>query len=347
MFFDKAETMATIYDVARLAKVSTTTVSKVLSNTPYVSASTRQRVLDAMRELHYSPSLAARGLTNNRTYVIGIIVAHDPDYSFKDPFVLEIIHGITSAANDNDYDVLLSTSKKNNSQRRSYDRVLRTGYVDGVVTIEGFEGSIDDQELAERRLPRVSIGYREDRQEINVVRSDDWQGAYQAVKYLLELGHRRPGLICGPRNFVGAVDARLEGMRAALVEYGLELEAHLISDGDFSVESGYQAAASLLEVAERPTAIFAMNDRMALGAMRRAREAGLHVPTDLSIVGFDDITLAQESDPPLTTIRQFPTEMGRIATQHLFSLINNESEPFPAVITPVELVVRSSTTPLH
>jgi DNA-binding LacI/PurR family transcriptional regulator len=335
--------MANIYDVARLAKVSTTTVSKVLSNTPYVSAATRQRVLDAMRELHYSPSLAARGLTNNRTYVIGLIVAHDPDYAFKDPFVLEIIHGIAAAANDHDYDVLLSTSRKNSSQRRSYDRVLRTGYVDGVVTLEGFEGGIDDQELAERRIPRVSIGYREDRQDINSIRSDDWQGAYQAIKYLLALGHRRLGLISGPRSFVGAIDARLEGMRAALAEYGLAVDTCLMSYGDFSIESGYQATASLLESPERPTAIFAMNDRMALGAMRRARELGLHIPTDLSLVGFDDIVLAQESDPPLTTIRQFPTELGCRATQYLFSLINNEVEQFATVVMPVELVIRSST----
>jgi DNA-binding LacI/PurR family transcriptional regulator len=337
--------MATIYDVARMARVSTTTVSKVLSNTPYVSAKTRQRVLDAMQELKYSPSLAARGLSSNRTYVIGLIVPQASDHSFKDPFLLEIIQGVERTANDSGYNVLLSMPERSASQN-SYDRFLHPGYVDGIVTFETFEGFIADQELAEYALPRVSIGYREDHQEVNSIHSDDRLGAYEGVKHLLELGHRHIGVISGPTNFIVAVDARLQGVRDALTEYGLSLDMSWVTYGDFSIQSGYQAASPLLAAKDRPTALFVMNDRMALGAMRRASEIGLHVPVDLSLVGFDDVPLAEVIEPPLTTIRQFPIELGTVATQQLFSLINNETVQFPSVVIPIEFVVRSSTARL-
>ncbi len=335
--------MATIYDVARLAKVSTTTVSKVLSNTPYVSIKTRQRVLDAMRDLQYSPSLVARGLTNNHTYVLGLIIPHDPDYSFRDPFLLEIIRGVEGVASNSNYNVLLSMSKKS-SQRAAYDRFLRMGYIDGVITVETLKGELDEQELAASGIPRVSAGYREDLQMLNSVICDDRQGGYVVTKHLLELGHRRIGVISGPANFIGAMDGRLQGACDALAEYGLTLDPNLLTYGDFSIESGSHAAEPLLQHTYRPTAIFAMNDRMALGAISKARELGLLVPKDLSVVGFDDIPLTSVIDPPLTTIRQFPAELGKVATQRLLAMIEQEISQFVSVVIPVELVIRGSTS---
>ncbi len=334
--------MATIYDVARLARVSTTTVSKVLSNTPYVSEKTRQRVLDAMHDLQYSPSLVARGLTNNRTYVIGLIIPHDPDYSFRDPFLLEVIRGVEGVASSNDYNVLLSMSKRT-SLRATYDRFLRMGYIDGVITVETLKGELDEQELSASGIPRVSAGYREDLQMLNSVICDDRRGGYEVTKHLLELGHRRIGVISGPVNFIGAMDGRLQGARDAMAEYGLTLDPDLLTYGDFSIESGSSAAEPLLHDARRPTAIFAMNDRMALGAIGKAKELGLYVPRDLSVVGFDDIPLTSVIDPPLTTIRQFPAELGKVATQHLLTLIEQKISQFASVVIPIELVVRGST----
>jgi DNA-binding LacI/PurR family transcriptional regulator len=339
---ERKRAVATIYDVARLAKVSTTTVSKVLSNTPYVSEKTRQRVLDAMHELQYSPSLAARGLTNNHTYVIGLIIPHDPDYSFRDPFLLEVIRGVEGVASSNDYNVLLSMSKRS-SQHATYDRFLRMGYIDGVITVETLKGELDEHELSTSGIPRVSAGYREDLQKINSVYCDDRQGGYLVTKHLLELGHRRIGVISGPVNFIGAMDGRLQGACDALAEYGLMLDADLLTYGDFSIASGSRAAEPLLQHAQRPTAIFAMNDRMALGAIGKAKELGLQVPKDLSVVGFDDIPLTSVIEPPLTTIRQFPAEMGKVATQHLLAMIEQGISQFPALVIPTELVIRGST----
>ncbi|HEX2914922.1 MAG TPA: LacI family DNA-binding transcriptional regulator [Chloroflexia bacterium] len=336
--------MANIYDVARLAKVSTATVSKVLSNTPYVSAQTKERVLKAVRELQYTPSLAARGLTGNRTYVLGLVIPYDPEYLFADPFLLEVIRGVESVANENDYNVLLSMAKKSD-QRSAYTRLLRTGYVDGAITVETFEGDAAGRELEERGLPRVSIGYRDSVKPINLVHSDDYRGAYEAVNHLLSLGHRRIGVISGPANFMGAMNERLRGVKDALAAYGQNLDEKLLTYGDFTLESGYAACEPLLENPERPTAIFAMNDRMAAGAMRRIREHGLTIPADISLVGFDDVPLTVLVEPALTTIRQPGVEQGRVAAQKLFELINNDIQQFDPVTLPVSLIVRESTAP--
>lgn len=336
--------MATIYDVARLAKVSTTTVSKVLSNTPYVSAQTKKRVLEAMHTLQYSPSLIARGLTSNRTYVLGLIVPYYAEYLFRDPFIVEIICGVEAAASEMDYNVLLSMSNRSD-QRSAYDRFLRTGYVDGVITVETMQGGIVDKELDAIGIPRITAGYREDGKEINSIHSDDYSGGLAAGRYLLSLGHRNIGVISGPPEFIGAVAARLKGAEDALAEYGLLLKPEMVVYGDFSIESGYAQVETLLQREERPTALFSMNDRMALGAMRRARELGLEIPADLSLVGFDDVPLTAFAEPALTTLRQYPTELGKLAAQHMFSLLNVENKPFSTVVHPVTLIVRGSTQP--
>ncbi len=335
--------MANIYDVARLAKVSTATVSKVLSNTPYVSTPTKERVLEAVKQLEYAPSLAARGLSGNRTYVIGLVIPYDPDYLFSDPFLLQVIRGVEGAANDSDYNVLISMAKQSD-QRSAYTRLLRTGYVDGAITVETFEGDVGRGALEERGLARVSIGYRDGIKPPNSVHADDYEGGYEAVKYLLDLGHRRIGVISGPAN-MGAMIERRRGVTAALAEYGLSLNRHTVTYGDFTLESGYEGGTKLLEADPRPTAIFAMNDRMAVGVMRRARELGLTIPTDLSLIGFDDVPLTVAVEPALTTIRQPSVEIGRVATQKLFEMISNEIKQFEPITLPIELIARGSTTP--
>lgn len=335
--------MANIYDVARRANVSTATVSKVLSNTPYVSVQTKERVLEAVRELHYAPSLAARGLTGSRTFVLGLVIPYDPDFLFDDPYLLEVIRGVESVANDNDYNLLLSMAKKSD-HRSAYTRLLRTGYVDGAITVETFEGDEAGKALEERGMPRVSIGYRNGLKPVNSVHGDDYRGAYEAVNYLLSLGHRHIGVISGPANFMGAMNERLRGVENVLAEYGLRLDPTLLTYGDFTIESGYVAGAILLERPDRPTAIFAMNDRMAVGAMRKAREYELNIPTDLSLIGFDDVPLTVLVEPALTTIRQPAVETGRTAAQKLFDLINEPTASFEPIVLPVELIIRSSTS---
>ncbi len=337
--------MATIYDVARRANVSTTTVSKVLSNTPYVSTQTKERVLEAMRDLKYAPSLAARGLSRNRTYVIGLVIPYDPDYLFSDPFLLEIIRGIEACTNEHDYNLLLSLARRAAEPRSAYSRMSRTGYMDGVITIETFEGDEAAKEFEERQLPRVSIGYRKEPRAINSIHADDYRGAFEGITYLLKLGHRQIGIVSGPPAFIGAIEERLGGAQAALAQYGLRLDSNMITYGDFTIESGYRAAEPLLTAQPRPTAIFAMNDRMASGVLRRAREYNLSIPADLSLVGFDDVPLSMLVEPSLTTIHQPGYELGQRATQKLFEILDHDLPSFDPIVLPVELIIRGSTAP--
>jgi DNA-binding LacI/PurR family transcriptional regulator len=338
--------MANIYDVARLAKVSTATVSKVLSNTPYVSQQTKKRVLEAIEKLQYSPSLAARSLTGSRTYVIGLVVPYDPDYLFSDPFLLEVIRGVESVANDNDYNVLISMAKSAN-QRSAYTKLVRTGYVDGAVTLETFEGNIASKVLEEQGIPFVSIGYSDAPNRHNSVSASDYTGAHEAISYLIKLGHSRIGIIGGPSHFMSALEERMRGINDALQAYSLSLDSSLLTYGDFTLDSGYRACNELLSSDNRPTAIFAMNDRMAMGAMRCAREYELHIPHDLSLVGFDDIPMAVLVEPPLTTVRQPAVEMGRCATQKLLEMINADVKEFESIVLPAELIIRSSAAAPH
>jgi DNA-binding LacI/PurR family transcriptional regulator len=222
----------------------------------------------------------------------------------------------------------------------------RTGYADGAITIETFEGDIPAHQLETAGLLRVSVGYSGANVTSNVIHSDDYGGALIVVRHLLELGHRQIGVISGPPNFMSAMSERMKGYQQALSEYGLEYNPALVAYGDFTIDSGYAAANQLLNLADRPTALFGMNDRMALGAMRRATELGLRIPTDLSVTGFDDVALAEKIDPPLTTVRQHGFSIGQTAANQLFSLIDNQIQSFDSVVLPVELMIRNSTAPV-
>ncbi len=341
--------MANIYDVARKAQVSTATVSKVLSNTPYVSDETKKKVLDAVEDLAYSPSLAARSLTGNRRFVIGLAIPYEPNYLFRDPFLLEVLQGIEEVANERDYNLLFSTARKTNSQG-AYNRLLNKGYVDGVIILETVIGVELDEKLEESGIPRVSVGYTLTKKDspykiTPAVHANDYDGGLQATRHLISLGHRRIGVISGPANFMRAMDERFRGYCAALNEAGFRPETDLLAYGDYTLESGSLAAQKLLRFSPRPTAIFCFNDRMAVGAMRSARDLGLKIPDDLSIFGFDNVELAQASDPPLTTIRQPAVQMGQAAARKLFALINNEKDTYTETILPIEVIIRGSTGP--
>ncbi|MDH7487061.1 MAG: LacI family DNA-binding transcriptional regulator [Anaerolineae bacterium] len=334
--------MATIYDVAKEAGVSTATVSKALSNTPYVSEETRARVLAVVERLNYVPSLAARGLTKARTYIIGLVIPYVSDYLFSDPHLLEFIRGVEQEANARDYNLLLATARAPSEAASAYQRLLRTQYVDGAVLVAVRRGEPDSLGVGKMDYPCVALGYHSPYGPDNTVHADDRQGALKAVRHLLDLGHRGIGVISGPPPLT-AVEERLAGYRLALAERGVACDEGWFVQGDFTPESGFQAAAILLERCPQLTAIFCINDRMAMGAIQRLRAEGLRVPDDIAVVGFDDIPSAALFEPPLTTVRQPALEMGRIAAHKLFQLIGREIESFESIVLPAELIVRASS----
>jgi DNA-binding LacI/PurR family transcriptional regulator len=339
---------ATIYDVAKKAGVSTATVSKVLSNTPYVSEPTRARVLDAVDELEFVPSLVARGLSKAQTFILALVIPYTPDYLYSDPHLLELIRGIDDEARLRHYSLLLSTGGAL-PVRRPADRPAGSGpawmhrgsYVDGVLLIAASALGSSLAELGFAGRPAVSIGYSAPAGCATTVHADDRQGAHAATRHLIDLGHQRIGAISATRPLT-ALARRLEGYRQALGKAGLPVDPALIAYGDFSPESGYQAAGDLLAQHPRPTAIFAFNDRMAMGAIRCLRDAGLSVPHDIAVVGFDDIPAAALADPPLTTVRQPAQDMGASAARLLFERIEHNANGLAETVLPTELVIRAS-----
>jgi len=333
--------MATIDEVAERAGVARGTVSKVLLGNYYVSTRTREKVLRAAAELGYRPNLAARALSKGRTFVLGLMIPYDPNQLFADPHLLGIIRGVEEAANEREYNVLLSTARRADDPSSAYSRVLRSNYVDGLIVHEGTDMQSLAAQLLEQSATWVISGYDSAAAGVPCVHADDPGITAELAGHLLELGHQRFGAISAARRPL-AFDQRLLGFRRRLAEHGIALPDTAVAQGDMSVASGYRAAAQLLSRDDRPTAIFALNDRMALGALQWAREHGLRVPQDVSIAGFDDIDAAAHSNPPLTTVRLPSYREGQEATALLFRLLDGEPAS-KEVIVPTEVVVRSST----
>jgi DNA-binding LacI/PurR family transcriptional regulator len=333
--------MPTIDEIARLAHVSQATVSKVLNNRPYVSSATRARVERVIAETGFVPSQRARGLTQRRSFILGLLIPYTSDQLFADPHLLEIMRGIEAEANQHDYNLLLSTARAPVEAASAFTRLLRSDVIDGAIVVETLDVQQFAASLTQQPAPWVVVGYS-GRADMPAVHADDFGGALAATQHLLALGHRRIGVIsASPRPY--ALEERLRGVRAALAQAGLALDEDLLLTGDFSPESGAVGASALLDRTEPPTAIFALNDRMALGAVRAVAARGMRVPDDLSVVGFDDIALATLVTPTLTTVRQPGYALGGAAAAALFALLNGLGPAEVPAILPTELIVRGTT----
>lgn len=338
-----ARKRVTIKDVAAEAGVSYQTVSRVINNDAKVRAKTRARVQQAIDSLNYRPNLAARTLPRRRSSIIGLIIPYEADYLFRDPHLLAQISGIDAVANAHGYNLLLSTAGDSNSGLEAFERFIRNQVADGALVVETASSPAGNQMLARQNYPYVSLGYDLDNPEAYFVHCDDRAGARAATLHLLSRGHRRIGLINGPPlGAVSAMQERLSGYQEALREAGLDFDPALMVYGDYTRPSGQAATAKLLALPDPPTAIFAFNDRMAMGAIRTLHAAGRRVPEDVAVVGFDDIPTAADFNPALTTVRQASHQMGQVAAELLFKLLAGESVPEKKVILPADFIVRQS-----
>lgn len=339
-----AKKRATIKDVAARAEVSYQTVSRVINNSPDVSEATREKVQQAIADLDYRPSLAARSLPGRRSYVIGFIVPYDPDYLIRDPNLLGQISGADVEASTHGYNLLLSTTGNSNSGIEAYERFVRNHAADGAIAVETASSKAGGELLIRQDYPYVSIGYDLGNPKAYVVRSDNLSGGKQVTKHLLEKGHRRIGIINGPpTGAVAGLQDRLEGHQQTLDEAGIPYDPTLMVYGDYTRHSGELAVQQFLALPDPPTAIFALNDRMALGAIRALQAAGLRVPEDIAVVGYDDIPAAADFNPPLTSVRGFSRDVGQAAAQLLFKLIAGETVTEREVIVPNNLIIRESS----
>ncbi len=331
--------MPTLADVAARAGVSVATVSKVLSNTPYFSEETRKRVLEAVESVGYVPNLAARALSSGKTGIIGVVFPRVYDAVFTDPLAQHILEGVEAACIDSGHSLLLSTPYINGDKPdERYLQLLESGYVEGLIALDNVpKASVVKPALA-KNIPTVSIGYGPND---NYVRSDDHGGAESLMQHVLALGHQHIGIISVDAGLNHAIAPRLEGLRIAAAKKGLHFDELPMCKGDFSTTSGSKCAQTLLTQDPQLTALICINDRMALGAIQYARTVGRHIPNNLSVVGYDDIPLAQFSDPPLTTINQHAPLLGQRAMEMLLMLLQNETPQ--SEILPTELVVRQSS----
>ncbi|MGB9775970.1 MAG: LacI family DNA-binding transcriptional regulator [Anaerolineae bacterium] len=335
----------TLEEVAKLAGVSRSTVSRVVNQQPNVRPEVRERVWKVIRQTGYQPHAAARSLVTRRTRVIGLIIPQAVTTLFTDPYFPILMRGIADACNAHHYHLMLSLfSHRRVQESRTrhdllYQQVLRSRYLDGVVVSSAPRDDPIFPRLLEDGVPFVIVG-RYPHERANYVDVDNVVGARMAVEHLLRLGHERVATITGPLNMFAAQD-RLEGYRQALVARGIPVDEELIAEGDFTEQGGRAAMQRLLP--RRPTAVFAASDMMAAGAMKVLREAGLRVPEDVAVVGFDDVPLASMVEPPLTTVRQPIEQLGSMAVELLVSLLENPGgEVVHRVVLPTELVIRAS-----
>jgi len=333
---------STIHDVAALAGVSHQTVSRVINESTAVAASTRDRVLAAIDELSYVPSSIARGVRLNRTHSLGVVTDNISDFAFG-----HIIAGAEAEARRRGYFLVIGSVERS-ADEGSYLRLMLERRVEGFILVRPGAPFLGDQlELVDQAgVPFVLIGTSRVRG-VDVVESDNYQGGYQAVRHLLELGHRQIASILGPAGWPPATE-RFEGGQQALRDFGVSADALLTEEAqDWEIQAGEAAASRLLARESKFTALFAHSDLIALGAIARLRAAGLRVPDDVSVVGFDDLPVAAVFDPPLTTVHQATEEKGAFAAGLLLAHVTGTSAlEGQAHVLPCELVRRSSTRPL-
>jgi LacI family transcriptional regulator len=328
--------MTTISEVAQKAGVSITTVSHVINKTRFVSEETRERVEMAIEKMGYRPNALARSLRSGESYTIGLIL---PDSA--NPFFAEVGRSIEIAAFEAGYSVILSNTENDVDKECIYIDVLIKKQIDGMIFVGTGEDIDSYKGLLDLNIPVVAMDRDYPELKMDVVISDNLQGGRLATQHLISLGHKRIGCIAGPSK-VNLSARRVIGYIQSLEQAGLAVDRNLIISGDFHPKSGQTAAKELLAMQDPPTAIFACNDLMAIGALRAGMELGRRIPQDLAVVGYDDIELASYTTPPLTTIQQPKKEMGITAFNYLLGRIQaRQSSPQRASL-PVSLVERSS-----
>lgn len=329
----------TMEDVAERAGVSVTTVSHVINRTRPVSEELRTRVLAAMDELGYRPNLLARSLRRGRTHTIGMIL---PDN--VNPFFAEVARGVEDTAFGQGYSVVICNTDGDLDKESFYASLLAEKRMDGIIFVAAGGSAEQVRALQDRGMLVVVVDRELPEVAVDQVLTDNAHGGYLATRHLIELGHRRIGCITGPSDVTPSAE-RVTGYRRALEEAGIPIDERIIVRGDFQCESGYRVAQHLLTLAQPPTAIFACNDLMAIGAISAAVSLGYRIPEDISVVGFDDIRLSSYTNPPLTTVHQPIYEIGVLATTILLERMKDRTMPPSRRVLETHLIVRQSTAP--
>jgi LacI family transcriptional regulator len=336
--------MVTIKDIARELGLSVNTVSRALNGKPDVHPETKKRIEEAARRLGYVPNNVARSLVAGRSHTIGLIVA-----DVGNPFSSKIIRGVEETARMNGYSTILANANEQDEDERQAVQVMLSKRVDGML-IHPVQASSDHiAQLCEARFPFVLLNRYYDEIDACCVLNNNQRGAYLGVRHLIELGHRHIVHITGPLQ-ISSVRERIAGYRQALSEATISASDQMIAHTRVDSQGGYAATRNLIESKVKFTAIFTYSDLIAVGALKALREAGLRVPNDISLVGYDDIEFADFLEAPLTTIRQPMYEIGRCGTQILLDILRDPSHQRATckqVLEPQLVIRRSSAATAH
>lgn len=333
--------MATISDVAKRAGVSTMTVSRVTNNSGYISQETRERVLNAINELGYVPNALARSLRFKQTKTIALVIT-----DITNPFFTTLARGVEDVASERGFSVIFCNTDESPETEAEYLTVLLQKQVDGFLVVPACSSSESIADLQERNVPVVVLDRRVPDLRVDTVRGDSEQGAYLLVRHLLDLGHRRIAVLSGPQDVSTAMD-RVAGYRRAMAEADIQGEDALEYYFDrFTAGGGYKMAQQALALNPRPTAIFAANNFVAIGAFHAFREAGLRVPEDISLVVIDDLPEEFLTQPFMTTANQPAYDLGEHAIKLLLSRLSGAGPDEPQeIVLPLTMIVRHSTCP--
>lgn len=332
--------MSNIREVSRLAGVSIATVSRTLKTPEMVSEKTRELVLKAVEEAGYRPNMLARSFNTGKSHNVVVLVPN-----VANPFFSRVIRGIEQAAQEKGYSVLLGDTQGKTEREQVYATMALTNQADGLIQLDCRFPFAEKDKVVAKNVPMVNACERiNDAGEFPVVELDNRSAAHAITKHLLQLGHKRIGVITGPSHSPLVKD-RLAGFGDALQEYHLTVDESLIVAGDFTMSSGKYGASQLLSAKQRPTAIFCMNDEMAIGAMHWVHHEGFRVPEDISIAGFDNIEFASFTEPPLTTVDQPAVDIGKQAMYTLFQLMNGGDVTSYRVMMSFNVIERGSTGP--
>ncbi|KQA21189.1 substrate-binding domain-containing protein [Vibrio metoecus] len=334
--------MATMKDIARLAGVSTSTVSHVINKSRFVSDEIAERVNNAAQQLNYAPSALARSLKMNRTKTIGMLVT-----TSTNPFFGEVVKGVERSCYHKGYNLILCNTEGDNQRMKASINTLLQKRVDGLLlmcsTLEGERLDVFDRYPD---IPVVVMDWGPILFASDKIQDNSLQGGYMAAKHLIECGHKEIGCITGPLIRHQA-QMRYEGYKRALAEAGIAINPDWIVESDFECEGGYQAFEKLYQRGKLPSALFVSNDMMAMGVIQAASQRGLRVPDDLSLIGYDDVHIAKFMTPALTTIHQPKYRLGKAAVDTLLYRLENPDTTAQVVQLEPTLVVRSSVCSLN
>jgi len=330
--------MSTISDVAKRAGVSTMTVSRVINNSGYISQETQERVMKAVTELGFVPNALARSLRFKQTKTIALVLT-----DITNPFFTTLARGVEDAASKNGFTVMFSNTDESVAEEAEHINTLLQKQVDGVLLVPAGSSSETITFIQERGTPLVVLDRRVPGVLVDTVRCDSLPGAYEVTRHLIELGHRRIAMLSGPLEISTSAD-RAAGYRRAMQEAGIAIDPQWLRYGMFTQRSGYELARDILPLTPRPTAVFAGNNFIAIGAYTALREAGLRIPQDISLVTFDDLPAPLVLEPFLTTVDQPAYEMGYQATQLLLAYLGGEPPAEPReILLPTRLIIRCSS----